>query len=42
MLIYIILYVNNTVFGFYVFSWQVMVALEVSVHLAAATAKIKC
>ena len=28
-------------FGFYVFNWQVMVALEVSAHLAAATAEIK-
>ena len=33
--------VNDFVFGFYVFSWQVTVALEVSAHLAAVTAEIK-
>ena len=33
--------VNDIVFGFIVFSWQVTVALEVSAHLAAATAEIK-
>ena len=33
--------VNGIVFDFYVFSWQVTVALEVTAHLAAATAEIK-
>ena len=31
---------TTTTKGFYVFNWQVMVALEVSAHLAAATAEI--
>ena len=34
------LHVNDTMFGFYVFSWQVMVAPEVPSHLVAATAEI--
>ena len=33
--------VDDTVFGFYVFGWQVTVALELSAHLTAATAEIK-
>ena len=33
--------VNDTAFGFYVFSGQDTLALEVSPHLVAATAEIK-